>query len=135
MKSGEGFGGRIAKLRKAAGLTQEALAKRMNVSVATIQKIEQGRREGAYSHTLQSAAEVLGTTVDNILGKADGHSRSAEEERVIRASQAVAHAAASGPVPQDLLAELQLATAAWLEYQGVRPPQPPAKKRVAPRKR
>lgn len=56
---------KILELRKGKGFTQDALAKKCNVSRQTINAIENDR----YDPTLQLAfkiARVLNTTVDNV---------------------------------------------------------------------
>jgi predicted ATPase/transcriptional regulator with XRE-family HTH domain len=52
-------GSQIQRLRVRAGLTQEALAERAGLSVATIGALEQGRRQ-PHLHTLAVLAEALG---------------------------------------------------------------------------
>ncbi|MGW3472315.1 helix-turn-helix domain-containing protein [Saccharopolyspora sp. NPDC000995] len=54
-----GIGGRIATVRKLAGLTQVALARRMGYSVSMLRKVEQGS-EPAAPMFVNRAAEALG---------------------------------------------------------------------------
>jgi predicted ATPase/DNA-binding XRE family transcriptional regulator len=49
----------LRSLRLRAGLTQEALAERAGVSVATIGAIEEGQRRRPYPHTLRALADSL----------------------------------------------------------------------------
>lgn len=55
----------IAAARKSQGLTQEELARRMNVAVRTIQRLEAGSEPQL--ETLRDAAEVLGVAVERLL--------------------------------------------------------------------
>jgi len=54
----------IEKLRKARGLSMEALAYRAGVSVKTIQRLERTGR--GHSETLRAVAGVLGVGLDDL---------------------------------------------------------------------
>ena len=54
-----GFAAQLRRLRLRAGLTQEALAEKAGVSVATIGAIEEGQRRRPYPHTLRALADSL----------------------------------------------------------------------------
>ena len=56
----ESFGGRLRELREAAGLSQEELASKANLSPNAVAALEQGRRRRPYPHTVRSLAEALG---------------------------------------------------------------------------
>ena len=58
------FGPRLRRFREAAGLTQEELASRANLSVKAISSLERGVRRRPYPHTLRSLAEALGLSED-----------------------------------------------------------------------
>jgi transcriptional regulator with XRE-family HTH domain len=58
-----GFAAQLRLLRLRAGLTQEALAQRAGVSVATIGAIEEGQRRRPYPHTLRALADSLELSV------------------------------------------------------------------------
>lgn len=60
------LGPRIAALRRAAGLSQGELARRLQVSPSAIGMYEQGRREPS-SEILVALARTLGVTVDYLL--------------------------------------------------------------------
>jgi len=60
------FGNTLSRLRKQAGLTQTALAKKARLSLRSIQNWEQGHRVPRV-HTLIALARVLGVTVDELL--------------------------------------------------------------------
>jgi transcriptional regulator with XRE-family HTH domain len=55
------FSGMLRELRKQAGLSQEALARKANLSLATITKLEQGRVQPSWE-TVKALAEALGTS-------------------------------------------------------------------------
>jgi predicted ATPase/DNA-binding XRE family transcriptional regulator len=57
-----GFADHLRQLRLRAGLSQEALAERAGVSVATIGAIEEGQRRRPYPNTLRALADSLGLT-------------------------------------------------------------------------
>ncbi|MCC7278398.1 MAG: helix-turn-helix transcriptional regulator [Chromatiaceae bacterium] len=73
-------GQRVAKIRKAAGLTQAELGERSNLSQRLISNIECGQREGTID-TLIKIAKALDVTVTHLTGEADPESA---EEQVIR---------------------------------------------------
>ena len=61
------IGARLKTFRLAAGLTQEQLAKKVNLSKANISKYESDDIEPNLA-TLNMFAKIFGTTTDNILG-------------------------------------------------------------------
>ena len=64
------LGERIAALRRNAGMSQSALALRLQVSPSAVGMYEQGRREPSVD-TLVALAEIFGITTDYLLtGKA-----------------------------------------------------------------
>ena len=56
------FGVRVRALRSAAGLTQEALAERANISVDFLSLIERGRNSPSFEN-IESIASALGLPV------------------------------------------------------------------------
>ncbi|MER8093950.1 helix-turn-helix domain-containing protein [Streptomyces goshikiensis] len=64
----EHLGDRMAKLRRAADLTQEGLSGRSGVSVDVIRKLEQHRKHSARLPTLHSLASGLGVELTALLG-------------------------------------------------------------------
>lgn len=59
----EAFGGRLRELREAAGLTQQQLAERANVSARAVAQWEQGSREPGWSSIL-ALAQALDVTCE-----------------------------------------------------------------------
>ncbi|HET6320209.1 MAG TPA: helix-turn-helix domain-containing protein, partial [Chloroflexota bacterium] len=58
------FGTQLRRLRVRAGFSQETLAERAGVSVATIGALEEDRRRQPYPHTVAALAEALGLCED-----------------------------------------------------------------------
>lgn len=67
-------GDSIASLRKRAGLSQDQLAKQINVSASTIGMYEQGRREPSI-RTLIALSQVFGVSLDYLLTGAEASDR------------------------------------------------------------
>lgn len=64
------FGERLASLRKSKGLSQYALAERLNFSRGQLANYEQGKREPDYN-TLQKIADFFDVSVDYLIGRTD----------------------------------------------------------------
>lgn len=64
----KGLGKRLQLARQAAGLTQQALCQKANLSYSTLTKIERGAIHSPSIFTIQSIAEALGVTLDTLLG-------------------------------------------------------------------
>ena len=77
------LGARIATLRRAAGLSQGELARRLQVSVSAIGMYEQGRREPS-AEILVSLSRVFGVSVDYLL---TGQPLSQEQDTVASAME------------------------------------------------
>lgn len=58
---------KIAELRTKAGITQKEFGKMLNVGQTTVSSWENGKSEPSFD-TLQKIAEILDTSVDEILG-------------------------------------------------------------------
>ena len=63
----KGLGRRLQNARKAAGMTQQVLCQRANLSYSTLAKIERGAIKSPSIFTIQSIAAALGTTVDALM--------------------------------------------------------------------
>ena len=57
----------LAKIRKAKGLTQEALARKADISFHTLIKIESGRIKNPRIETVVKLAKALGVKTDDLL--------------------------------------------------------------------
>lgn len=63
------LGRKVQEFRKLSGLTQEELAKKANISHATLIKIEQGQVKNPTVKSLIKIAEALEISIDNLLNK------------------------------------------------------------------
>ncbi|HET7320064.1 MAG TPA: HAD-IA family hydrolase [Candidatus Saccharimonadales bacterium] len=64
----KGLGKRLQDARKAAGLTQQDLCHKANLSYSTLAKIERGAIKSPSIFTIQSIAAALGTSLDDLMG-------------------------------------------------------------------
>ncbi len=64
-----GLGRQLQNARKKAGLTQQELCQRANLSYSTLAKIERGAIKAPSIFTIQSIAVALGTTLVELLGE------------------------------------------------------------------
>lgn len=58
----------LRQARRAAGLTQEALAHRAGITTNSVHRLEAGRHWGAQVATVQALADVLGVSPDYLIG-------------------------------------------------------------------
>jgi 8-oxo-dGTP diphosphatase/putative hydrolase of the HAD superfamily len=66
----KGLGRRLQEVRVHAGLTQQALCQKAQLSYSTLTKIERGAIKSPSIFTIQSIAEALGVGLDELLGSA-----------------------------------------------------------------
>lgn len=64
----KGLGKRLQAARQAAGLTQQALCQKANLSYSTLAKIERGAIKSPSIFTVQTIANALGVSLDSLLG-------------------------------------------------------------------
>lgn len=64
----KGLGKRLQLARQAAGLTQQQLCQRANLSFSTLTKIERGAIKSPSIFTVQSIASAVGKTLDELVG-------------------------------------------------------------------
>ena|SRR5204863_9776236 len=69
--SNETLGQRIRRLREAHGLTQVALARRLDASTNAINLLEQDRISDPHWQRLVAIAEILGVSLDYLAGRTD----------------------------------------------------------------
>ena len=62
------LGKAIQNARRAAGLTQQELCQRANLSYSTLAKIERGAIKTPSVFTVKQITQVLGVTMDELLG-------------------------------------------------------------------
>lgn len=63
-----GLGKRLQKARQDAGLTQQQLCQRADLSFSTLTKIERGAIKAPSIFTIQSIADAIGLSLDNLVG-------------------------------------------------------------------
>ena len=68
----------IQKRREAIGLTQDNLADKAGISYSTVSKLERGVIKDPSIFTIASLAEVMGCTIDNLLGPKPSQSSKAK---------------------------------------------------------
>jgi HAD superfamily hydrolase (TIGR01509 family) len=73
----KGLGKRLQGARQAAGLTQQQLCQRANLSFSTLTKIERGAIKSPSIFTISSIAGALGLSLDELVGSAVGPSSAA----------------------------------------------------------
>lgn len=73
-----GLGHRLALARKSAGFTQQMLCHKANLSYSTLAKIERGAIKSPSIFTIQSIADALNTSLDELIGN-EPHSRTAKK--------------------------------------------------------
>lgn len=59
----------LKRLRKARGLTQQKLAQEAGVSLIVVTKVEQGFTKDPAMSSLVKMADVLGVTIDELIGR------------------------------------------------------------------
>jgi putative hydrolase of the HAD superfamily len=64
-----GLGKQLQKVRRAAGLTQQELCQRANLSYSTLAKIERGAIKAPSIFTIQSIAAALNVSLGDLLGE------------------------------------------------------------------
>ena len=102
------LGARIAALRRAAGLSQGELARRLQVSTSAIGMYEQGRREPS-AEILVALSRIFGVTVDYLLtGQPAGNAQTVElaMESVLSDTQAQLDKRAKRPLSREEVAVL-----------------------------
>jgi len=65
----KGLGHRLQNARLAAGLTQQGLCQKANLSYSTLAKIERGAIKSPSIFTIENIAEALEITLDELLGR------------------------------------------------------------------
>ena len=70
----EGLGERIRRIRLRYGMSQAELARRIKVSLTTMNKIEAGDTPDPRASRISAIADVLGVSADVLLGRKDEES-------------------------------------------------------------
>lgn len=66
----KGLGKRLQQARRSAGLTQQALCQKANISYSTLAKIERGAIKAPSIFTIQNLVLAMGSTLDELMGTA-----------------------------------------------------------------
>lgn len=77
----KGLGRRLQVARQAAGLTQQALCQKANLSYSTLAKIERGAIKAPSIFTIESIAGAVGTTLDELIGRQPASSGTAKQRQ------------------------------------------------------
>lgn len=65
------LGKRLQLARQKAGLTQQELCAKANLSYSTLAKVERGAIKSPSIFTIESIADVIGVTLDQLMGRTD----------------------------------------------------------------
>lgn len=76
-----GLGRQLQNARKKAGLTQQELCQRANLSYSTLAKIERGAIKAPSIFTIQSIAAALGTSLADLMGEIGPKAAKAAKKR------------------------------------------------------
>ena len=74
----KGLGKRLQQARQGAGMTQQVLCQRANLSYSTLTKIERGAIKSPSIFTIQSIASALGVSLDELIGATSGRNAKAK---------------------------------------------------------
>lgn len=77
----KGLGKRLQEARQSAGLTQQALCHKANLSYSTLTKIERGAIKAPSIFTIQNIAEALGVGLDQLMGSSSRPSHLSAKKR------------------------------------------------------
>jgi Predicted transcriptional regulators len=72
----KGLGKRLQMARQNAGLTQQALCHKADISYSTLTKIERGAIKAPSIFTIQNIAEALGISLDELMAGTGSSSKS-----------------------------------------------------------
>src|ERR1035437_10389531 len=64
----KGLGKQLQRARQSAGLTQQQLCQKANLSFSTLTKIERGAIKSPSIFTVEAIANALGTSLDKLIG-------------------------------------------------------------------
>lgn len=95
-----GIAQRVAESRKLAGLTQNQLAQRANVSASLVRKVEQGRAPASPAF-VSAVARALNTGIADLLGQPFAHRGSRAEHRIHATIPPLRRELAAYTVPPD----------------------------------
>lgn len=74
------LGKRLQMARKEAGFTQQELCAKADLSYSTLAKVERGAIKSPSIFTIESIADVLGTTLDELVGRETGTAKGSNKK-------------------------------------------------------
>jgi FMN phosphatase YigB (HAD superfamily)/DNA-binding XRE family transcriptional regulator len=77
----KGLGKKLQQARQAAGLTQQQLCQKANLSFSTLTKIERGAIKAPSIFTVQAIAQALGQSLDELIGNSTVPARSLKKTK------------------------------------------------------
>jgi transcriptional regulator with XRE-family HTH domain len=86
------IGNRLRSLRKARGLSQEAVARQTNIGLKAYGDLERGRTIDPHYSTLEGIAHALGTTVAELVGEEPTEEVITFDDEAVRAAITAAKA-------------------------------------------
>jgi predicted ATPase/DNA-binding XRE family transcriptional regulator len=98
-EQGSSFGAKLRRLRESAGLTQEELAARAELTRNAVSALERGERRRPYPHTIRSLADALKLTGDQRAALAATVPGREEEPRAAGPAGFLKPATLPGPTP------------------------------------
>jgi transcriptional regulator with XRE-family HTH domain len=103
MKPGKAISGRLRDLREAAGLSQQEVAMRADLSLSLVAKLEQGKKADPRASTLIALARALGIKPGAILDDlAPLKPKTTETEEAVEGP--VTEEASTGPAAEEAMA-------------------------------
>lgn len=73
------LGKRLQQARQKAGLTQQELCAKAKLSYSTLAKVERGAIKAPSIFTIESIADVLGVTLDNLMGRSNANTANSKK--------------------------------------------------------
>jgi len=80
----QGLARQLQKARQQAGLTQQAMCQKAGLSYSTLAKIERGAIKAPSIFTVKQIADVLGLSLDELLGGLSAHSKKKRTKSGVR---------------------------------------------------
>lgn len=76
------LGKRLQMARQKAGLTQQQLCAKADLSYSTLAKVERGAIKAPSIFTIESIADVIGVTLDELMGRKSGSASSESNKKI-----------------------------------------------------
>ena len=79
------LGKRLQMARQKAGLTQQQLCAKADLSYSTLAKVERGAIKAPSIFTIESIADVIGVTLDDLMGRQSGVAGGTSDKKISKA--------------------------------------------------